>query len=56
MKRQFLALGFAALFLSCTSSAMERTAMDRLLQMARSQPDSASFRQALVQSLGDAPD
>lgn len=54
MKRQFLALGFAALFLSCASFAMERTAMDRLLQMARSQPDSAPFRLALVHSLGDA--
>ena len=53
LQGRFGALGFAALILSVSSPAMERTAMDRLLQMAHSQPDSAIFQDTLVKSLGD---
>ena len=34
---------------------MERAAMDQLLALARTRPDSAEFRDALVKHLGDAP-
>ena len=35
--------------------AMERTAMDQLLAMAKSRSDTPEFREALVKRLGDAP-
>jgi enterochelin esterase-like enzyme len=34
---------------------MERAAMDQLLALSRSRPDSPEFREALVKHLGDAP-
>ena len=33
---------------------MERAAMDRLLTLARTRPDSPEFREVLVKHLGDA--
>jgi enterochelin esterase family protein len=45
--------GLVLLATSLPSLALERIAMDSLLQMARSQPDSSAFRDALVQALGD---
>ena len=48
------ALGIAALFLSAPLPGLERTAMDRLLSGARSQPDSPAFREALIKALGEA--
>ena len=54
LKRRFLALSAAALFLSQSATGLERTAMDRLLQLARMQPNSTTFRELLVKSLGEA--
>ena len=34
---------------------MDRAAMDQLLALSRSKPDSAEFREALVKQLGDVP-
>ena len=53
-KCRFAALSAAALFLSQSATALERTAMDRLLEFARTQPNSATFRELLLQSLGAA--
>jgi enterochelin esterase-like enzyme len=53
LKGRFLALTCAVLVVSVPAPAMEKTAMDRLLQMARSQPDSPAFRDALVKGLSD---
>src|SRR5215471_9589447 len=53
-KRRFAALSAAALFLSQSAAGLERPAMDRLLQLARTQPNSAAFRELLVKSLGEA--
>ena len=47
------ALGMAALLLSGPMPGLDRAAMDRLLALARSQPDSAAFREVLVKSLGE---
>jgi len=49
---RFLILSFASLAFSLSSLALERTAMDSLLQMARSRPDSQAFQDALVKALG----
>ena len=43
LQGRLVALGFVALVLTVSSPAMERNAMDRLLQMAHSQPDSADL-------------
>jgi len=53
-KSRFLACSAAALFLSPFATGLERTAMDRLLVLARTQPNSAAFRELLLKSLGDA--
>ena len=53
-KSRFLACSAAALFLGPFATGLERTAMDRLLVLARTQPNSAAFRELLVKSLGDA--
>ena len=50
---RFLALSSLAFVLGVPSPAMERTAMQQLLQMAHSQPDTAIFRDALAKSLGE---
>jgi len=52
-KRWFLALNFGALVITVPSPAMERGALIHLLQMARSQPNSAAFREAVVSGLSD---
>jgi enterochelin esterase-like enzyme len=55
--RWFLAFGLAILAALCPTDSfgMDRAAMDHLLSMARSQPDSPEFRDMLVKHLGDAP-
>jgi enterochelin esterase-like enzyme len=50
-----LALSLAAVFSPLSGYAMERTAMEQLLAMAKSRPDSPEFREALVARLGEAP-
>src|SRR5687767_12802795 len=54
LKSHFVALGIAALLMTRPLSGLEKTAMDRLLQLARSQPDSPVFRESLVKSVGEA--
>ena len=54
MKPRFFAIGVAVLAMSRLAPALERSAMDSLLQMAHSQPDSAGFREALTRALGEA--
>jgi enterochelin esterase-like enzyme len=54
LKSLCIALGIAVLFVNAPLLGLERTAMDRLLQLARSQPDSPAFREALTKSLGEA--
>src|SRR5207247_2643962 len=46
-------LVIGALLLSRPMPGLEKTAMDRLLELARSQPDSPAFREALVKGLGE---
>jgi len=53
-KSRLVALGAAVLFLSQSVTGLERTAMDHLLELARTQPNSAVFRELLVKSLGEA--
>src|SRR3954453_14527519 len=53
-KRRLIGLSVAALFLSQSVAGLERTAMDRLLELARTQPNSAAFRELVVKSLGEA--
>ena len=55
LRRRLLALWLAAMaaFYSSSGSGMERPAMDQLLTLARSRPDSPEFRQVLVKQLGD---
>src|SRR5688500_365340 len=57
MRSRVVAFGLSvlAIFASSYGYAMERAAMDQLLAMAKSRPDSAEFRDALVKHLGDAP-
>jgi enterochelin esterase family protein len=57
MQRRLLAFGLVVLagFYPIDGYGMERAAMDQLLAMAKSRPDSAEFREALVKHLGDAP-
>src|SRR5262245_682637 len=45
---------FAALY-PVNGYGMERAAMDHLLTLSRTQPDSPEFRDALVKYLGEAP-
>ena len=47
------AVGITALLLGRPLPGLERTAMDRLLELARSQADSPAFGEALVKSLGE---
>jgi enterochelin esterase-like enzyme len=54
LKSRFGAWTIVVLLLGWSAPALERTAMDRLLQLARSQPNSPAFREALVKGLGEA--
>ena len=49
-----LAVLVVAAFAPSFGDAMERTAMDRILAMAKARSDSPEFREALVARLGDA--
>jgi enterochelin esterase family protein len=57
MRPRVVAFGLAVLAALSPSYgfALERAAMDRLLALARTRPDSPEFRDALVKHLGDAP-
>src|SRR5687767_3519868 len=57
MQRYLLAFALTVLasLLPSYGYAMERAAMDQLLAMAKSRPDSAEFRDALIKHLGEAP-
>jgi enterochelin esterase family protein len=54
--RSLLTLGMAVFAALCPSHGygMERAAMDQLLSLVRSRPDSSELRDALVRHLGDA--
>jgi enterochelin esterase-like enzyme len=55
-RHRFLLIGFlavAALF-PATGNAADRAAMDQLLTLSRSRPDSPEFRELLIKELGDA--
>src|SRR5687767_5197529 len=54
LKTYVVALGIASLFTNGSLFGLERTVMDRLLELARSQPDSPAFHEALVKGLGEA--
>ena len=49
-----LALLMAAAFSPSSAYAMERAAMDQILAMAKTRPDSPAFREALIARLGEA--
>jgi enterochelin esterase family protein len=50
-----LAAALLAIVWPLAAQGMDRAAMDQLLAMSRSQPDSPEFREALIKQLGDAP-
>jgi hypothetical protein len=52
LRSKLAAVGLAALFLAGSAPGLDRAAMDRLLELAKSQPDSPAFREALVKGLG----
>jgi len=54
LKSHFVALGIVTLLIGQVSYGLDRAAMDHLLELSRSQPDSPAFREALVKGLGDA--
>ena len=55
MRRLILAVVLTAALQPLHAFAMERAAMDQVLALARSRPDSPEFRDLLIAQLGDAP-
>ena len=54
VRRSIWVIALSALaFIPSSGLAMERAAMDQILAMARTRPDSPEFRQALLRRLGD---